>query len=136
MDVAKHWKKPTPAIEKPSVLAPVIILSILVPILLFFLLLRRRRRLERKRAREVELADLPPVYARTPKPHEVPPGYEHESEASGDGSVVATGAVLPEYVEQVQEHQREPEASAHGSAENNSSDVTVTENTRIDAPAR
>jgi len=83
IDVARHWR-PKKGIQQPGVLAAVVVTTIagVALLVLFAWLYRRRAQRRRAEAAAVVLADLPPTYARVPKPHEVPPVYHHGSGGS------------------------------------------------------
>lgn len=107
-DTAKHWHPPKKGLKRPGIQAAIAISSIVVGIFVAGLIWRHRRREKRRDAEQaaaVALADLPPTYARVPKPHEVPPVYGRHAPAGSEGgsstevnTAVATPTVPAENV--------------------------------------
>jgi len=105
-DTSRHWHPPKTGLKRPGIQAAIAIGSIVGALLFVGIFWRHWRREDQRnaeRAAAVALADLPPNYARVPKPHEVPPAYVQQAAAGSAVSsltelntAVATPAVAAE----------------------------------------
>ena len=110
-DTAKHQKRPAKKMAR-GVLAAIIIGSIAIALLVIVLFIQFRKSQQTRQPAETgaALSDLPPQYARRPKPHEVPPGYI----AGGESEVLVGDVTRP--VEPVANDPVEQETISNASA--------------------